>query len=131
VEEFTPPRLDVTVTPGARHFSPKAGLPVDLKADYLFGAPGARLRYDFGYRASPLAFRPEGFAGYVFGDGERPYHTWTELDYRSGTLDGQGAAALVAEAGDDWLPEALLRVQLIASVQEDGGRWVSQTAYAT
>lgn len=131
VEDFVPPRLEVTVTPASERFIGAEALPVLLSGQYLFGAPGADLNYEFGYRASAKAFTPEGFEGYVFGDGERPFSTQSHLDYISGQLDAAGFDKPSFKAPDGWNPPALAHVLLVAGVQEDGGRWTSQTGTAT
>lgn len=130
VEDFTPPRLEVAVRPGEERFIGAQPLPVELSGQYLFGAPGANLRYELGYRVSPMAFTPEGWEGYVFGDGERKFSIRSHLDYISGTLDGKGLDQALFNAPADWLPPALLHVLLVGGVQEDGGRWTSQTGTA-
>ena len=131
VEDFVPPRLEVAVSPGEERFTADAALPVNLSGQYLFGAPGAGLRYELGYRVSLKDFSPEGWEGYIFGNGESKFSTRSHLDYLSGELDEQGLDALEFKAPSDWQPPALLRVLLVGSVQEDSGRWTSQTGTAT
>ena len=131
VEDFVPPRLEVAVAPGEERFTADASLPVSLSGQYLFGAPGAGLRYELGYRVSLKDFSPEGWEGYIFGNGESKFTTRSHLDYMSGELDQEGLDALEFKAPADWQPPALLRVLLVGSVQEDSGRWTSQTGTAT
>ena len=131
VEDFVPPRLEVKVSPRAERFSPADILPVDLSGRYLFGAPGADLKYELGYKATAKTFVPEGWDGYVFGDGERRFDPQVNIRYMTGKLDGEGVAETAFKAPADWLPPALLNVLLVASVQEDGGRWVTQTSTVT
>ena len=131
VEDFVPPRLEVTVTPGTEHFIGGQPLPVGLSGQYLFGAPGADLNFELGYRISTKAFTPEGWDGYFFGDGERKFSTQSHLSFISGQLDSKGLSEPLFKAPADWLPPALLHVLLVGSVQEDGGRWTSQTGTAT
>ncbi|MCL1939763.1 MAG: MG2 domain-containing protein [Desulfovibrionaceae bacterium] len=131
VEDFVPPRLEVAVTPGAERFIGGQELPVGLSGQYLFGAPGADLNFELGYRVSPKAFTPEGWDGYLFGDGERKFSTQSHLNFISGQLDSKGLSEPLFKAPADWLPPALLHVLLVGSVQEDGGRWTSQTGTAT
>jgi uncharacterized protein YfaS (alpha-2-macroglobulin family) len=131
VEEFTPPRLEVSLAPGEETLLSGKPLPVALSGRYLFGAPGAELNYELGYRATAKAFTPNGWDGYAFGDGERRFDAQADLQYLRGKLDGGGLAEAAFKAPDAWLPPALLDVRLVASVQEDGGRWVTQTSRLT
>ena len=130
VEDFMPPRLEVAITPESERFIGAQGLAVSLSGQYLFGAPGADLNFELGYRASPMGFTPKGWDGYVFGDGERSFPPQSKLSYISGTLDDKGLSESLFTAPADWLPPALLRVLLVGSVQEDSGRWTSQTGTA-
>lgn len=128
VEDFVPPRLEVAVTPSLQLLPPGEELKVALSGQYLFGAPGADLAYELGYRASTGGFPPEGFTGYSFGDNEKRFDTQVNLRYVTGTLGDDGTGGVRFPVPSDWQPPALLNVKLIGSVQEDGGRWVTQTA---
>ena len=131
VEDFVPPRLEVKVSPKAESLFPTGPLAVGLSGQYLFGAPGADLSYELGYRVTNKPFVPEGWDGYIFGDAERKFDPQVNIRYMTGKLDGQGLTEVAFKAPADWLPPALLNVLLVASVQEDGGRWVSQTGNVT
>lgn len=131
VEDFVPPRLEVSVNPKADRLLAGQTLDVLLSGQYLFGAPGAELQYELGYRARARAFEPEGWDGYAFGDAERKSGTSTNLQYLTGQLSDKGLAELDFSAPADWQAAALLHVQLIAGVREDGGRWVTQTGFFT
>lgn len=131
VEDFVPPRLEVKVSPREEQMSPAAALPVDLSGRYLFGAPGAGLNYELGYRVTAKAFAPQGWDGYLFGDGERAFDPQVNIRYMTGKLNAEGVAEAAFKAPADWTPPALLNVLLVASIQEDGGRWVTQTGTVT
>ena len=128
VEEFTPPRLEVLVTPSQQRLLPGETFSVGLSGQYLFGAPGANLGYELGYRASMKDFLPQGFAGYAFGDREKRFDAQVNLRYVTGELNEDGTGDIRFPVPADWQPPALLNVKLIGSVQEDGGRWVTQTS---
>lgn len=128
VEDFVPPRLEVAVTPSTQTLLPGGVLDVALSGQYLFGAPGADLAYELGYRASRKSFTPEGFDGYTFGDNEKRFDAQVSLRHVTGALGDNGADDIRFPVPSDWQPPALLNVKLIGSVQEDGGRWVTQTA---
>ena len=128
VEDFVPPRLEVEVAPKDEKLVGENTLEVDLSGQYLFGAPGVGLAFELGYRASTKAFAPDGYEGYVFGNHESKFSTESKLDYITGTLDEQGLGKVKFAVPDGWTPPAILRLQLILSVKEDGGRWVSQSS---
>lgn len=128
VEDFVPPRLEVEVAPQNEKLVGDNNLEVDLSGQYLFGAPGAGLAFELGYRATTKAFTPEGFDGYVFGNHESKFSTESKLDYITGTLDEGGRGKVNFSVPDGWTPPGMLRLQLILSVKEDGGRWVSQSS---
>ncbi len=131
VEDFVPPRLEVTVAPKEENMLEDAALPVALSGQYLFGAPGADLAYELGYKAVPRLFSPKGWDGYVFGNMEREFTTQVNLRYLTGKLQEDGKAEVDFKAPPDWLPPSVLQVLLIGGVQEDGGRWVTQTNTVT
>lgn len=127
VEDFVPPRLEVEVTPAEKNLLGESPLDVALSGQYLFGAPGAALKYELGYRASKKAFMPEGYAGFTFGDQEKPFAAESNLKYITGNLDASGLKTERFKAPSEWDGSHLLHVLLVLSVQEDGGRWVSKT----
>ena len=128
VENFMPPRLEIALTPKAEWLVGKETLPVQLQADYLFGAPGANLSYTLGYIAASAPFTPQGWEGYRFGNLEKPFETESDLGYLRGNLDEKGAATVDFQAPGSWDASGMLQVRLVASVQEDGGRWNNQFA---
>ena len=127
VEDFVPPRLEVQVTPKAESLLAGSTLPVNLSGQYLFGAPGSDLKFELGYKATPKAFTPTGWDGYVFGDMEREFTSQLNLKYITGELKADGTIDVDFKAPSDWQPPSLLQVLLVGGVQEDGGRWVAQT----
>ncbi|MDR0339625.1 MAG: hypothetical protein LBH65_05040, partial [Desulfovibrio sp.] len=132
VEDFVPPRLEVTLAPEADILLPGRELALDFGGRYLFGAPGANLNYEIGYQVTSAPFLPQGWDDYVFGDAERDFDTQVNLRYITGQLAGDGRADVAFSAPADWAePPALLKVLLIGGVQEDGGRWTSRSASFT
>lgn len=128
VENFMPPRLEITLTPKAEWLVGRDALPVRIQADYLFGAPGANLPYTLGYIAAGAPFTPKGWEGYRFGNLEKPFATESDLSHVRGNLDEKGAATVDFQAPASWDASGMLQLRLVASVQEDGGRWDNQFA---
>ncbi len=127
VEDFVPPRLEVAVNPKVEIARAGEALQVELSGQYLFGAPGADLEYELGYKATPKNFNPQGYAGYVFGDGERKFDSQLNLKYLTGKLEANGKKEASLHFPSEWQPPALINILLIGNVREDGGRWVAQT----
>ncbi|MDL2315999.1 hypothetical protein LJC59_02840, partial [Desulfovibrio sp. OttesenSCG-928-A18] len=128
VEDFVPPRLEVSVSTESEFLVQQKAMEVGLSGQYLFGAPGAELSFELGYKATPESFQPEGWEDYSFGNWEKKFNTETNLKYITGELDAQGKQKVSFPIPDNWTPPATLRVLLVGAVQEDGGRWVNQTA---
>lgn len=128
VEDFTPPRIEVGVTPQGEVLLGEQEMPVALSARYLFGAPGADLKYELGYKVSKKAFSPEGYDGYAFGDFEKRFTVESNLKHMEGKLGADGLGRQNFKAPADWDGSHLLHTLLVLSVQEDGGRWVSKTS---
>ncbi len=74
VEEFTPERLDLVLDAPEGPVDPAAGVVIEARADYLFGAPGAGLAVE-GEVTVALARDVPGFAGYLFGLEDEPYRS--------------------------------------------------------
>ena len=129
VEDFVPPRLEVSVEPKKELLFGSDVMPVTLVANYLFGAPGAGLRYELGYRAVAAAFIPQdkAFARFRFGDGEKEFAPQVKLSHLEGELDPNGTKPIDFPLPQDWAPPAKMEVMLIGSVREDSGRWVTRT----
>lgn len=66
VEDFTPPRLEMSMDASARSRSVEAA----IKADFLYGAPGADLPGELIVDVRPAAQGPEGFEDYRFGQAQ-------------------------------------------------------------
>ena len=78
IEDFVPNRLKVSVAlktgeekePKRYTISDKP-LDVEVQGDYLFGRPGAGLVVELTSRGTPVAFQPDGWEGWTFGDSAR------------------------------------------------------------
>ena len=127
-EDFVPPRLEVSIAADRPVFFKGETVPVAIGADYLFGAPGSGLNFGIGYRTSPLEFAPKGYERFVFGDGERLSGSQTTLDVVTGTLSDEGKSVEELTLPAQWSPAAGLKVMLLGTVLEDGGRPVTGTS---
>src|SRR5690606_22317591 len=99
--------------------------PVNVQADFLYGAPGSGLAVEAEGR---LAIDPNPFPqqqGYAFGRADESFDE-RFFQLPSTVTDGQGAAQLsltLPETPDTTLP---LRARMIASVADPGGRVVRE-----
>lgn len=129
VEDFVPPRLEVSLKAQEARLVSDGSAEMNLSAMYLFGAPGDGLNYELGYRARAKAFSHKDWSDYSFSNSERRFDAESNLKYITGSLDKEGKTQVEFSAPDNWGEEntSPLSVQLIASVMEDGGRWVTTT----
>ncbi|HRE43488.1 MAG TPA: MG2 domain-containing protein, partial [Terricaulis sp.] len=126
VEDFVPQRLRVRVDANEAVLTSGQTRPINVQADFLYGAPGAGLAVEAEGR---LLIDPNPFpeqAGYAFGRAEESFDE-RYFQLPSTVTDGQGAAQLafaLPEEPDTGLP---LRARLIASVADPGGRVVRES----
>ena len=127
VEEFVPPRIEVSLKGAADKIIGAQELKLDLKADYLFGAPGANLSYTLDRASLVTTFSHKDWSDYYFGDDSR-FEASSDRPLVQGQLDAQGltAYAYTAPKSDQAAP-SMVDWQFVLSVQEDGGRWVSKS----
>lgn len=124
VEEFVPPQIRVSLD------SPTAPLPASapftfaVKSQHLFGRPAAGLAVSGRAQFEAVAFTPDGWAGFVFGDREKKFDPiFSELG--SGHLDENGVGQFSVSPSSAWSPPARVKATLGATVREAGGRTVS------
>ncbi|ROU01222.1 alpha-2-macroglobulin family protein [Histidinibacterium lentulum] len=128
VEDFLPERIDVELTL-AETLRLGDVPPLEVRADYLFGAPAAGLDVE-GEVVLRSAAALEGFPGYRFGRHDQPFSARAQ-----GLGDGWVTDASGAVTVDLPIPEAdaggrPLSLQVIARVQELSGRPVERRAEA-
>ena len=125
VEDFVPQRLRVRVEASEAVLSAGQTRPVNVQADFLYGAPGSGLAVEAEGR---LTIDPNPFpeqAGYAFGRSDESFDERL-FQLPATVTDGQGAAQLsltLPETPDTTLP---LRARMIASVSDPGGRVVRE-----
>ena len=121
VQDFVPPRIEVDASVAAETAVPFEPFDVELRADYLFGAPAAGLRAT-GEITLKVPEEPfPDWAGYRFGLEEEP---WTPVRFpmSEATTDAEGRASIagtVAAAPDTTHP---LVAEAKIDVFEPGGR---------
>lgn len=130
VEEFVPPRLEVAVNANLENkkpvLLPKGKINYKIESQYLFGTPASDMRYEGDFTVVPKTFTHPQWADYVFEDQSRSFAPIRERAAISGNLNEKGQAQTDYTAGN-WSAPSILSVIFTARVQEDGGRWTSQT----
>ena len=126
VEDFVPQRLRVEIESSEQVLRRGQSRPINVQADFLYGAPGSGLAVEAEARLmiDPTPF-PE-FREYSFG---RSDETFDERMFQlPGTVtDGQGAAQLSLELPEEPETTLPLRARVIASVADPGGRLVRES----
>ena len=128
VEDFVPQRIGVELA--ADEDTPvRAGdtLIVDVDARFLYGAPGAGLTVESRARVEPDPSPFEGFDGFRFGRHDEQFREQI-LEMPVVTTDGAGKAVARIEPGRRGMESGRpLRLNTVVSVQEPGGRAVSES----
>ncbi|MBN2684712.1 MAG: hypothetical protein JXR40_05490 [Pontiellaceae bacterium] len=127
VEEFVPPQLRVAIRQPSERANVQSGLNFTVSAQHLFGSPAkdltARARITF----SPAPFSPAEWKDYAFGDPRRTFSSM-ENALTNQLLNEVGETEFVANIPEGWRPAAALRAFITGSVQETGGRTVTEYA---
>jgi alpha-2-macroglobulin len=125
VEDFVPQRLRVQVEASEAVLRRGQTRPINVQADFLYGAPGAGLAVEGEGRLmiDPTPF-PD-FAEYSFG---RADETFSEQFFQltPTVTDGQGRAQLLLQLPSEPDTTLPLRARMIASVADPGGRLVRE-----
>lgn len=124
VEEFVPPQIRVTLTAPKEPVSAAESFAFDVASQHLFGRPAAGLAVSGRVQFEAAAFTPKAWAGFVFGDKEKPFNpVFTELGSR--LLDDDGTTRFDVTPSPAWRPPARVLATLGTTVREGGGRTVS------
>ncbi|MFO1017900.1 MAG: alpha-2-macroglobulin [Hyphomonadaceae bacterium] len=125
VEDFVPQRLRVAVEASEAVLRRGQSRPINVQADFLYGAPGSGLAVEAEGRlmVDPNPF-PD-FEGYTFGRADESFDE--RMFQLPGTVtDGTGAAQLALQLPDEPQTSLPLRARMIASVADPGGRLVRE-----
>jgi len=132
VEEFVPERLKVELTPVSEIYLKNETVEMNLKADYLFGAPAADSDYEAEITYIPHRFTSKKFPGYY---SERHYYEDPQRNFiksKEGNLDEEGKSSLKVDFASRNIDfDAPVKVNALASVFEAGsGRSTRKSASA-
>ncbi|HYD89317.1 MAG TPA: alpha-2-macroglobulin [Vitreimonas sp.] len=126
VEDFVPQRLRVQIEANEQVLRRGQSRPINVQADFLYGAPGSGLPVEAEGRlmVDPTPF-PD-FDEYSFGRSDESFDE--RMFQLPGTVtDGQGAAQLSLQLPDEPETTLPLRARVIASVADPGGRLVRES----
>ncbi|HET7844988.1 MAG TPA: MG2 domain-containing protein, partial [Xanthomonadales bacterium] len=130
VEEFLPERLKLELTTEKERLAPGEALPLDVEADYLYGAPAAGNRFTAKLAVQNDEHPVESLSDFIFGDAlvALPKEPQDAID---DVLDEDGKLAQEIEILKDTKITSPTLVVVSGSVFETGGRAVSRTLKRT
>ena len=124
VEEFVPPQIRTTLQLPKGRSSAGQELEFTVSGQHLFGRPAAGMNAQARVEYRSCAFAPEAWSGYVFGDPRRNFSDVVmTLDRQM--LDQNGVARFASKTSTQWRPPAAVQAVVSGSVQEIGGRTVT------
>jgi uncharacterized protein YfaS (alpha-2-macroglobulin family) len=127
VEDFVPPQIKVAVKTEAGRCKAGENIPVDIRADYLFGRPAAGLISEARVEFIPLPADFPQFPGFRFGDSRKDFkNVRKRVGKRS--LNESGKAHFIIKTSPEWRPPAAIKAVIIGTVHEIGGR--ASSAYS-
>ena len=127
VEDYTPERLEMSLTPQASVISPEAPVTVAVEGRYLYGAPAADLALEGEVNVSASGSGPEGFADYQFGLEDETFSPLRKPLDNLPLTDSNGAARIIAELPTLTQTTKPLKAQLTVRMREPSGRVLSDT----
>ncbi|MER2605127.1 MAG: alpha-2-macroglobulin [Siculibacillus sp.] len=124
--DYVPERIDVTLTPTTPKLSRGEPAVVDVRADHLYGAPGAGLevRGDVTVELAPDTTVP-GLAGYTVGLDDESFESVSKELEELGTTDDEGRARLTVEIPATTVTRPI-HAKIDVAVTEAGGRAVER-----
>jgi uncharacterized protein YfaS (alpha-2-macroglobulin family) len=125
VEDFVPERLRVQVEASEAVLRSGQSRPINVQADFLYGAPGAGLAVEGEGRLAIDSNPFPEFEGFMFGKADESFNE--QFFQLPGTVtDGTGAAQLSMQLPSEPDVSVPLRARMIASVADPGGRVVRE-----
>ncbi|MBZ0265019.1 alpha-2-macroglobulin family protein [bacterium] len=124
VEEFIPDRMKVNLSTDKDRYELSKTIQIDVQAEMLFGPPASGRECNAAITLVAQAFTPKDWGAYTFGDKERTFSSEANGLGRV-TLDDLGEAKFAYSLPDKLVPPAALKAIIEVTVQERGGRSVS------
>ncbi|OGV76149.1 MAG: hypothetical protein A3K19_16055 [Lentisphaerae bacterium RIFOXYB12_FULL_65_16] len=130
VGHYTPDRLRAGLTLNKDPCSPGETVTADLSAAYYFGRPAAESRAVFRTLFGEAEFAPSGYREFAFGNPERALNVPAAARIVL-TTDAAGKRSYEIALPAAVTAPAAVRLTVVATVDEPGGRGVSATAGTT
>ena len=128
VEEFVPPQIRTTLEVPQDRTRTDEVLKFRVLGQHLFGRAAEGMPVSARVELYPCAFAPKGWAEYQFGDAQRSFTSGLPVIAAGGKeLDKDGAMGFVVKTSPAWKPPAALRAVISGTVQEVGGRSITET----
>ena len=124
VEEFMPDRMKVNIEVSDKRFKLDEVIPVEVKANHLFGAPAKDRVAAVTCRLRPVDFNLKKYKSYLFNDDSKIFSTRT-LELGEKTTNENGEADFKLSISDKLSPPSALEVSISGVVNEVGGRAVT------
>ncbi len=122
VEDYTPERLEMTLTPASKEIAVGAPASVKVEGRYLYGAPASNLVLEGELVVKPRSGGVKGYEDYVFGIEDDQFSpNRTPLENLPST-DAEGAAQLKISLPELPQTSKLLAAQLDLRLREASGR---------
>ena len=127
VEDYTPERLEMSLTPDKTVISAEAGVNVKVEGRYLYGAPASDLALEGEVNVSARGAGPEGYANYDFGLEDEKFAPLRQPLENLPNTDGKGVATVKAELPPLTQTTKPLKAELVVRMREPSGRVLAET----
>lgn len=124
LEEFMPDRIKVVVTPSSPSVAPGDPINFDIASNYLFGPPAKSLPVEASCQYSYAAVTTEQYSGFGFDSAYGKVNDGVDLGESSLDAEGKASLSCAWETGNK-PAQRPIRVSLLATVSENGGRAVT------
>ena len=125
VEEFTPPRMRLSLSCEQQFLTPGKEIEILLEGEYLFGTKASQIPYTGEATIESDPFTHPSWQGFRF---ENPEITFTpvKLPLGEGILDEEGRGVVQFTVPSDLIAPSALRVRFTLTLNDPAGRAVSQ-----
>jgi uncharacterized protein YfaS (alpha-2-macroglobulin family) len=127
VEDYTPERLEMSLTPAKAEISAESGVEVKVEGRYLYGAPASELGLEGEVNVSARGTAPEGYKGYNFGLEDETFSPLRNPLENLPNTDGKGTATILAQLPALTQTTKLLKADVVIRMREPSGRVLAET----
>ncbi len=128
IEDYTPERLEMTLTPAKPVIAAGAPAAVKVEGRYLYGAPAAHLVLEGEINVRPRTKGLDGFKGYEFGLEDEKFAPQRKPLENLPSTDANGVAEIEASLPELAQASKQLEAELVVRMREPSGRVLARTA---